>query len=166
MLNSSYRSAPLFLLLILILFFIDYITDGSLYPLFLIPIFLLLRSSLPFGWASVPIFSFLSIYVEFHTEIPILSFDYLYHFLFRYLILFILTYLLITYSSSIDQSRRRFDRLKQLLPICPDCGSLYCPDQQWRSLDYLLSNPEVFKAPIHDHCLIKHTSLIDKFEKQ
>lgn len=147
------KSFPLFIALCISLLGFDYLAPLSIYPLYLVPIFLVSRHNDYAPWLCIPLFTILSILAENNSIYNFSSFEAFYVFIFRSFVLYLLSYLLISFSSTLDQSRRRFDRLKQLLPICAECGSLYCPDGKWRSLDSLLEDPQIFKCPSHLDCL-------------
>jgi len=151
---SSLIANFIFILLILIA---DLFTSLSLYPLYLVPIFNFARLKISYLWIAVPIFSACSIFIEYKTQYKIYISNHFSIFIFRAFILFCLSYLAITYSSSIDKARRRFDQMKNLLPICTFCGSVYCSDGQWRNLETLLDNPQYMTNPSHSNCQFINT---------
>jgi len=164
--NSKLQVSLSLLCLTLFLLTIDYFTYLSIYPLYILPVIILARKNRIAAWFSVPLFAFLSSAVEDHARINLLSTNIVYIFLFRSIALYFISFLVLSYSSSVDRARKRYDRLKQLLPVCPDCGAIYCSDHTWRSLDALLENPHYLNPPTHIACSSRQASVANHIDLQ
>ena len=127
------------LFFIILIVFADYFLPISAYPVYIVPIFLLARKNYLKYQYSVPLFVAGSTILQslngfiYQPNLVIII-------IFRSLIIYLLCFLAFAYADKVDKFRRRFDRLKQLLPMCPDCGALYCFDGQWRSLEHLIDD--------------------------
>jgi hypothetical protein len=51
-----------------------------------------------------------------------------------------ITFLMMLYQDTSRRSQQQLERLRRILPICPNCGRMLCVDGQWRHLDDILNN--------------------------
>lgn len=130
--------------------------DLNLFPLYLLPIGLTLFN---FGFTWAILACLLAALLGFQAELlAARTFGRTYSYPWiplqvwavRGLVYLLITWLLNLYSSSMQIARQRLHTLKRLLPLCPDCGSLYCHDGQWRSIEAILADPSSI-PPLPDH---------------
>lgn len=133
----------------LVLFFIAYYIDnrlGSLaaYPIYLAPI---LWISSKWGWPIGSLFTILAAMLSTQSSALLSgsnSLAYLATFAVRSITLVSLSLLYSNYRGIINSQKQRLDRLIAIVPQCPDCGAVFCGDNQWRSLEQIKLDPNAY----------------------
>ena len=116
--------------------------DIAIYPIYLVPILWAtskwgLRAGMPLAVLSGAMSTPMQPLLEWGKNIA--SLDII---ITRSTILILLAIFYSNYANQVKSNRRRIDRLKTIVPQCPDCGAIFCHDGQWRSLAELTSDPE------------------------
>ena len=140
------------LVLFIIAYWIDHkLQETVLYPIYLIPILWL---SSKWGWQIGVMFSIFAAFLSTPIS-PMLAWSsnvaYIDSFVTRSITLSFLAILYTNYTHAVSTHKNRYERLKSLVPQCPDCGAVLCHDGQWRSIEDLIKNPKIFgKLPTHN----------------
>ena len=140
------------LVLFLIAYWIDHkLQETVVYPIYLIPILWL---SSKWGWPIGVMFSIFAAFLSTPIS-PMLAWSsnaaYIDSFVTRSITLSFLAILYSNYTHAVAAHKNRYERLKSLVPQCPDCGAVLCRDGQWRSIEDLIKNPKIFgKLPTHN----------------
>ena len=126
--------------------------DIAIYPIYLVPILWVtskwgLRAGMPLAVLSGAISTPMQPLLEWDKNIGSLDI-----FITRTAILALLAIFYSNYANQVKSYRRRIDRLKTIVPQCPDCGAIFCHDGQWRSLEELNSAPECIGATPKHEC--------------
>jgi len=128
-------------------------SEISLFPLYLIPIGLAFFAFGPIAaYAACGVASLAWLIAELHTSSFSQAWIPYQGMVSRGFIYFLITWLLSHYAEAVKLSRARLTNLKRLLPICPDCGMLFCHDGQWRTIEQVINNPERLGSPPLHHC--------------
>lgn len=135
------------LALFLAAFYIDFRFEASiLYPIYLIAI---LYASINVAFfVGIPLAAIAS-YLSIHSiSIDSASFITI---LFRFAVLYIISFLFSAYIDLTKTYRLRFELLKSMIPQCPDCGAIFCQDGRWRNLQEISAKPDLLgELPIHN----------------
>ena len=134
----------------------------ALYPLYLVPIFWITskwgwRAGVPFAVFSAGLSTPMSPLLGWGQNIV-----YIDMLITRSITLALLALFYSNFISQAKANRKRIERLKSIVPQCPDCGAVYCHDGQWRSLEQLISNPKEFGVRPKHNCTAAKTKLIHK----
>jgi hypothetical protein len=159
----SWSSNVLPFLLLYAVYLIDNKFSGiAIYPIYLLPIFWI--TSKWGSWAGV---SFAVFSAGLSTPMsPLLGWDqniaYLDMLIARSATLALLALFYSNFISQAKSNRTRVERLKSIVPQCPDCGAVYCRDGKWRSLEQLISNPKDFGVMPKHICPTVNSQIIHK----
>lgn len=135
------------LILFVVAFFLDNaFTDLNIYPLYLASI---LYAAINISFcSSLPISTFAA-YLSLIDE-GLGAFSLFNTLIVRTILLVTIAYLFKNNFELAKTYHRRFELLKTLVPQCPDCGSIYCNDGKWRSMEQISDDPSLLGAlPIH-----------------
>ena len=153
----SYLKLRLAFLGPLVLFFIAYFINNSLgslaaYPIYLAPI---LWISSKWGWPIGFLFAILAALLPTSSG-PFFAASngqaYLTTFIVKLTTLVSLSLLYSSYRGIINSQKQRLDRLIAIIPQCPDCGAVFCGDNQWRSLEQIKSDPKAYAVSRKHDC--------------
>lgn len=132
------------------------LTNIALYPVYLVPILWATskwgsKAGIPLAVLSAGLSTPMHFSLEWSRNILHLDV-----FISRAITLAMLTLFFSNYKKQVKSHKRRIDRLRSIVPQCPDCGAVFCSDGQWRPLEQLISNPENYGVmPRHDCIRIK-----------